>query len=203
MDSLIIGLCCPRTGCDGIGNQVYQDSDGSDLFSRTTSWICNKCGETNFSKNVKRRDDATKAMERLSIADGSSSLWERIVALRAEFKVVKSCCSSQSWFTLWAGEEVLQAVLDYMGQTINEDEEKSLCSLALSIINEFDKAAEFCCSPADLHFLVFKGVRAKLELFLNSDPYSALQTLRNTHKELSYYYPRSHETLEGLESCMY
>lgn len=162
---------------------------------------CPLCSASDFESIMHR----LKAIEKtLDPAESNlAQLWQR-------YQDVQRTCFPTSWYVQESGDQLVHGLLNKVGQSSNDREQKEFSKQALDLLADlyekkgilkangrvwWSTSFEFRC--AIHHFQ-----EAKLRLFLYPDPAVAIQLLNEAHSILSLYYPNDHELMRDLKTTM-
>jgi len=189
-DDFLVGVVCPKSGCSGKGRRLSQ----TDLAPQDASWECDACGNTSF----------TAATDLITAFHSQET--NNVTTLQEQERMyasLKANFSPSSWYVCECAERLAQSLLDAIdGSDARETQRR--CSQALKV---FDEILAAPVNPKDKAWKVLKRQvllykRAKLQLFLLPDPRVAISELQNVMETLSFYYPKDHEFLEGLQDAI-
>ena len=186
-ESRLVGLKCFQRGCSGLA--LRQDG----------VLTCMKCGFTNFisdsTGNSYKSDVISDFDELLSRSD------QDLVDLKGQRITIQSICSPTSWYSMEAGENLLQGLLTAMGRCQSESRRLGLCTTALDLVDGL------LLSQGNEDWRILKTTMlrykgAKLRLFIQPDPLRALQDLQTCLAVFTQYYSANHEIVVGIKSSL-
>eukprot|EP00592_Proboscia_alata_P028667 CAMPEP_0194444264 /NCGR_PEP_ID=MMETSP0176-20130528/127171_1 /TAXON_ID=216777 /ORGANISM="Proboscia alata, Strain PI-D3" /LENGTH=485 /DNA_ID=CAMNT_0039270619 /DNA_START=699 /DNA_END=2155 /DNA_ORIENTATION=+ len=221
----------------GIEQPLEMDDDQI-MFRRNEGELaCTVCNESDFSGVTRKREKAMEVIKKCDSFLKQNPLSndnhlptrhenkDQISDLIGAYSALKETCQMQSWYIFYAGEVLIQCLLEYLPKTAADHEQREYCGRILCVIEEIHHAARFCTSwppiyisakssDGDLtkskHYLDGLSLRsiilhykaAKLKLFLYADPRDAYDTIKYIRKELMVYYPEHHEIISCLDQCL-
>ena len=184
-ESRIVGLRC--TECKSGKRVMLVES----LAPSPQSYKCPTCGHDEFTQQLRFLSPFASQSSVSSLKD-LEDVYSRFCGL----------CFPDSWYVQEAGERVVQALLDLLGeQADSPSDQRRTASRALDILDELrgDKIGKPTSSVRS-SILTYKA--AKLRLFLQPDPRHAIVELQTVLNDLSVYYPKNHEFIVGLQQSL-
>jgi SET and MYND domain-containing protein len=184
-ESRIVGLRC--TECKS-GKRVMLVKS---LAPSPQSYKCPTCGHDDFTRQL-------HILSSFVSQSGVSSLKD----MEDVYARLRGLCFPDSWYVQEAGERVVQALLDLLGeQADNPSDQRKTASRALDILDEL-QVGEIYKPTSSVRSSILTYKAAKLRLFLLPDPRHAIVELQTVLKVLSVYYPKNHELIVGLQQSL-
>lgn len=185
LDTEIIGLRCLH--CSN-SEQAVQVVGSFDLRCRT-------CQATDFESQVKILRSLEKADEKADVH-----------TLEKSFQNVQQLCRPGSWYLEESGDRLVHALLDELGQATTIVEQERLAIQALTVLQVLDPNAGtttlWTSSGQEFRRSIRLFQAAKLRLFLEPNPFRAIELLEKAYSFLSLYYPADHELLKDMSKSM-
>jgi hypothetical protein len=184
-ESRIVGLRC--TKCKSEKRVMLVES----LAPSPQSYKCPTCGHGDFTQQLQILSSFASQSSISSLKDMEDA-YTRLCGL----------CFPDSWYTQEAGERVVQALLDLLGeQGDNPSDQRKTASRALDILDEL-RVDEIGKPMSSVRSSILTYKAAKLRLFLLPDPRHAIVELQTVLNVLSVYYPKNHELIVGLQQSL-
>lgn len=125
--------------------------------------------------------------------------------LQEQYSHAKQLCLMDSWYVQEAGDRLVQAILDQLGNAQNVQEQETLASRALELLQELLSTKPSSGSSSS-SFLIRKNLQrfkaAKLVLFLYLDTRLAIEWLQESLSFFAPYYSKKHELIATLQATL-
>jgi hypothetical protein len=205
LDDQIIGVRCLKGACSGIGKRARQRGHGPRNEQEQNICKCSLCDNTSFGESLNKRQDALDRSDALEAAKGMD-FGKRLDEWRNIVKLLKTCCTRESWYICVAAEKFVETALDATDimSSVDQDDadRRRVCSQALDMLVDTVSPALLATASSenDLAVLGFELRRARLELFLMADPVPALKRLARVESEYQLYYPPDAEIMQSIHA---
>ncbi|KAL7530461.1 hypothetical protein ACHAWF_003385 [Thalassiosira exigua] len=222
-DDELVGLKCTKKRCEGRVRSVEGTNNAGNIIptvkevtllrggaENKLSFRCDACGCTDFDEALKVQADSMRKIKRLELklnrAMTSGTFDSRIgEEAKKMYECLKRHCDLQrSFYVAWSADLFVNWCANALQFLSGQQEQLSLCSEALSVINQSRSATKFCYGqcPGYLSWHTKRGIEAKLRLFLNPMDMEALAMLQDVRKQLLLYYPPSDDVISSLDDSL-
>ena len=204
-DDDVVGLRCTSRGCDGHARCVHASS-GDERNGTRGYYVCDSCGNVDFSAALDGLAESTEGMKRLERAmhDGRG-IDDRVgMETRRIYDRLKGYCRLQTSYYVHSSADLCVCWCANALKFLNSEEEQlSMCHMALALISESRGATRFCLDyPGSISWHVKRGTEAKLRLFANPMDMEALEMLRSVRMAMLLYYPSSDDLIMSLDESL-
>lgn len=187
LESQIMGVKCPRCHDTQRPVQVVENLAPAPRLLR-----CIPCQNMDFSNQIR----SLELFEQLE-SNADISTLDRL------YKDLKQVCLPGSWYVQESGDRLVHAFLEKLGQTKTIQEQEEYAKRSLVVLQELlSHVPTWNTSSREFRGSIQWFQEAKLRLFLEPDPRSAIQLLEKALRMLSFYYPRNHELLQNLSTSL-
>ena len=215
-------LCCP-----GASNKK-DGCRGRIVFHGPRVGLCDTCGKPNNMTSLPQpaQSGATRLLQQLwdmihSVGDSKNDDVNNIAALEMAYQAIKNTCAVESWYVREMGERLLQALLDRLGEALNNPPQQySIATRAFELTEELvlpgvntmttlattssSSVKTTSMEPPQQDSLVLRRIlllykSIKLRLFLNIRPQQAMQELHQViSPTCATFFPSHHEMMQQI-----